>query len=135
MRYSRTPSIIGTYNQFECFQTLGADKYMAPPISMETGMPIMDIASWRELDKKSRKALTKEQEQLRESRQKYLKDVRREEKTTSGILGKQLSQTQKKTAMDVIQSGAAESPFGGNLMSLLPLAGIGLVLLLVMRRK
>jgi len=129
------PHIVRGSNPFGCFQGLGGDKYLVPPIDIETGQPTYPIKQWRTFDKKIRKGLTKEQDQINLHRTTYLKQVKREEKKQKSILGKQLQQLERVTAIEAIQSGATQSMFGGNLMSLLPFAGAGILLLVILKRK
>ena len=146
------PTIVRDPNPFGCFQrglsgswfsssngdsndSGGSDPYMVPPIDVATGVPIYPLAQWRMIDKKMRKALTREQDQLNEERLDYLRQVKKEEGRTAKIMDKQLLQAEAKVATEMIETGAVQSAFGGSYMTLLPVAGIVLLVLFLRRKK
>ena len=132
----RLPHVVRYSDPFSCFRGLGVvDHYMAPPIDIETGIAAYSLEQWRTLDKKTRKALTKEQTQYNTNRLAYLKQIKKEEKKEASILEKQLRQTEATVATEMVQSGATGSAFGGNIMNLLPFAAAGVLLLMIIRRK
>jgi len=108
---------------------------MSPPVDIETGQPIYPLSQWRTFDKKLRKGLIKESEQKNLQRVSYLRQVKREAKKEKSILGKQLQQVERITAIEAVQSGATTSMFGGNMMSFLPFVGAGVLLLVMLKRK